>query len=194
MLSICPQVRNLEVPVEGTRVVTLSIEGRAETLPTVQVLGGRMSGGRTGFAQRERMGLGHFVGPDRIKRMGGATLMDVLLRTPGLWPEYSCSASGCVRRVSMRGMMTIRSPSGRCYPNLYIDGMRSFEYWDVVDTFFLKDDIVGIEVYQGYGSIPSQFDPHNGCGSVVVCRSKRFERLGQYVGGARNTCFGDPGW
>ena len=68
----------------------------------------------------------------------------------------------------MRGMMTIRSPSGRCYPNLYIDGMRSFEYWDVVDTFFLKDDVVGIEVYQGYGSIPSQFDPHNGCGSVVV--------------------------
>ena len=64
MLSICPQVRNLEVPVEGTRVVTLSIERRAETLPTVQVLGDRMSGGRTGFAQRERMGLRHFVGPD----------------------------------------------------------------------------------------------------------------------------------
>jgi len=57
---------------------------------------------------------------------------------------------------------------GRCTPNLFIDGVIWFDGWDLIASFFLKEDVVGIEVYPSLGSTPPQFDKANGWGSVVI--------------------------
>jgi hypothetical protein len=167
-LGFAPRRVAIDLPSAEPAEALVTLDRNASELPNVRVLG-RTVRARSGFEERRRRGLGYFLDAERIDRMGGSTAMDLLFRAPGLTTRYVRSPTGgLVRRVTMRGMLSVRNPSGHCIPNLYIDGMVWQEAWDELDTFFLKQDVVGIEVYQGYGSIPAQFDRANGCGSVVM--------------------------
>ena len=95
--------------------------------------------------------------------------MDVLWRAPGLWPVFREINGRAVKRVTMRGTPTTGNGGAtHCVPNLYVDGALMIDFWDEIQSFFMKNQIAGVEVYTAFGTIPSQFDRANGCGSVVV--------------------------
>jgi hypothetical protein len=96
--------------------------------------------------------------------MGGFTALDVLRRASGLLTSYRRSATGgSVRVVTMR-----TTGRARCIPNLYVDGGLWLDGWGQVESFFMKGDLAGIEVYPSRLTVPPQFDRGGECGSVVI--------------------------
>jgi hypothetical protein len=168
-IGFAPSRRGVDLASTRITDVVLTIDRRVTTLPSVTVLGAANRTSRTGFAERERQGLGHFLNNAQIEHMGGVDLMGVLWRAPGLHPLFFQVHGRTVRRVVMRGTPTISNGGGiDCVPNLFVDGALMIDYWDEIESFFMKNQIAGIEVYDAFGTIPPQFDRVNGCGSVVV--------------------------
>ncbi len=128
---------------------------------------------RTGFAERVKVGNGHFLTQADIERSPAPDLYGFLERVPELTYNITVVHEQIVRRVLMRGGSTMGS--GFCAPSFFLDGM----YYRLDDgpeplqsltifaqTVYLK----GIEVYRPGTTIPPQFDRSSstGCGSVVI--------------------------
>lgn len=142
----------------------VSLDRAAQTLASVRVLGDR-SGSRTrsGFGDRRRRGLGHFIDADEVRRRGGIYLGDVLRAVPGVVPMYTTGGR----------IFTMRSTSSgdRCSPTYFLDGMRWYPLDNnpilELERFIPLPDLDAVEVYSSSGTTPVQFDGGNGCGSVV---------------------------
>jgi hypothetical protein len=156
-----PTRRSVDLASSGVSEVTLQLDRRAVSLPTVKVLGNtRLE--RTGFFQRARQGHGNYLTEEQLARKGGAMAIDVLWHTPGLIPQFLSAQGRSIRAVVMR-----RSGPGTCLPHLFIDGVTYPGAWDQLVNFLHKTEIVAVEVYTSTISMPMQFD-RGGCGSVVV--------------------------
>ena len=100
---------------------------------------------KVGFTQRQKSGMGYYLGPDQIQRMNPNFLTDVLRQVPGIRITYSPqgevvsgsrgSTSGCVQ--------------------YYVDDMpwQSAEPGDI-NNFVNGREVVGVEVYQGPNTPP----------------------------------------
>ena len=144
--------------------LTLTAEPLAARLPDIVVEGERMvigGGGRlAGFERRRKVGLGHFVTEDEIKKQNPLNTSDVLRRVPGVWVR----SSGLSATVELTG-------SGRLCgaPTIFWNGVL-FMTDDI--NIVMPESIVAIEVYRSGATLPPEFMlPGSGgsstCGAIV---------------------------
>jgi hypothetical protein len=116
---------------------------------------------RVGFAQRQKMGQGFYLGPDQLKDRHALFLTDILRTVPGL--RVSSSAEGDVVSSS-RGV-----GGGSDCTQYFVDDMpwQSAEPGDI-NHFVNADEIVAVEVYQG-SNVPAQYSRGaGGCTTIVL--------------------------
>jgi hypothetical protein len=119
---------------------------------------------RVGFSQRQKNGMGYYLGPDQIQSMHPQYLTDVLRRVPGL--RVSSSGSGGDVVTSSRGVSSL---SGGDCVQYYLDDMpwQSAEPGDI-NNFVNGNEIAAVEVYQG-STTPAQYTrAGGGCTTIVL--------------------------
>jgi hypothetical protein len=105
------------------------------------------------FEERRALGMGSFVTREDIERRRPYLVTDLFRSVPG------------VRVVSDRQGDARLLLRGQCVPQLYIDGVASYEGMSL-DLMFRPDDVEGIEVYT-VATAPPQY-ARSACGVVVV--------------------------
>jgi len=162
----------LQQPVDlvpGDTVAQVMTLVRAEVMDTVRVRANAMLRTALGrnlaaFEERQRMGIGRFVGPLDLEKMVLFRFTDVLREMPGV-------------RLEMRGrttdrVITMRGTRGGCVPTVFVDRMR-MPGTEALDSFIPPDNVAAVEVYQT-SFVPAEFqDIFSGCGSIVVWTGPR---------------------
>lgn len=118
------------------------------------------------FERRRKMGFGHFLTEDDIKKKGPTYMGDIFRGLPGV--------------VTMPGQfgrdrVLIRSTgmTGDCAPAIFLNGLYvNIEDGDL-DNIINPKDVRAIELYSRVASIPLQFQTRNGCGSAVIWTGAR---------------------
>ena len=116
-----------------------------------------------GFSSRNKMGTGHFIGPDQIAKIRPYRLNDILRRVPGLHIVNSATGE---RVETSRGLSSFSSASCTQY---FIDGMPwlAMEPGDIND-FVGGPEVVAVEVYQS-PHVPAEFTRgSNDCLTIVL--------------------------
>jgi hypothetical protein len=103
-----------------------------------------------GFYDRERRGIGTFIGRTQIDAMNAQTSSDLLRRLPGInlvpqWPQRNAP------RNSLSGR-------GRCRFSYIVDGARTLPDFEM--DFVSPHAIEGIEIYRGVAEVPAGFRAH----------------------------------
>jgi hypothetical protein len=174
-IGLAPTMLTL-APRSGEAVDTaVTVEQNGQLLPELKILATRSTRpDRTGFTERAKMGLGHFMTEADIEKRPGADLYSFLMRMPGLIYNVTGGAPGQAgRRVFMRGTGLGGGPY--CLPSFYLDGTYYLldpgpEPLESLANFVDASNLKGIEVYESSGSTPPKFDRSGttGCGSVVI--------------------------
>ena len=171
-VGAAPKSVVVDLPENGRLETTMKLEKRPPQLATVKVQGEK--GGRdiphatTGFASRQKAGLGRYITGDDIRKFQPWTLVDALALATGVRREWSSSGPS----------ITIRGARGQCVPSIFLDGMSlsTGERGDIpeLEGLIKPEYITGIEVYAG-PFIPPQFDRSGQtfCGSIVVWTRNR---------------------
>lgn len=155
--------------VPGDTVAQVVAMARAEVMDTVRVRANailRTALGRNlaAFEERQRMGIGRFVGPADLEEMVLFRFTDALREMPGI--RLAMRGNGTDRVILMRGTR------GGCVPTVFVDRMR-MPGTDALDSFIPPDNVAAVEVYQA-GYVPAEFqDIFSGCGSIVVWTGPR---------------------
>jgi uncharacterized protein (DUF2141 family) len=119
---------------------------------------------KVGFSQRQKNGMGYYLGPDQLKNMHPQYLTDVLRRVPGLHVQSSGTGGEVV--TSSRGVSSL---SGGDCVQYYLDDMpwQSAEPGDI-NNFVNGNEIAAVEVYQG-STVPAQYTrAGGGCTTIVL--------------------------
>jgi hypothetical protein len=119
---------------------------------------------RVGFSQRQKNGMGYYLGPEQIAMMHPQYLTDVLRRVPSL--RVSSSGQGGDVVSSSRGTSSLTG--GDCV-QYYLDDMpwQSAEPGDI-NNFVNGNEIAAVEVYQG-STTPGQYmRAGGGCTTIVL--------------------------
>jgi hypothetical protein len=114
---------------------------------------------KVGFAQRQKSGMGYYLGPDQLKNMNPQYLSDIMRRVPSL--RVQSSPTGDVV-TSSRG-------SGSGCVQYYVDDMpwMSAEPGDI-NNFVNANEVVAVEVYQDTNT-PGQYTrAGGGCTTIVL--------------------------
>ncbi len=164
-LGYAPQQQSVDL-MPGDTVAQVVAMARAEVMDTVRVRANailRTALGRNlaAFEERQRMGIGRFVGPADLEEMVLFRFTDALREMPGI-------------RLAMRGRSTDRviTMRGGCVPTVFVDRMR-MPGTEALDSFIPPDNVAAVEVYQA-GFVPAEFqDIFSGCGSIVVWTGPR---------------------
>lgn len=123
-----------------------------------------------GFYDRERTGLGHFIGPDQIlERFEARQITDYFWSVPGvrLMPRDNMAGGGYV--PLMRASAGLR---GFCLPDVYLDGIPQPSA-DQLDDIILPFDIEGIEVYRSASEVPARYTTASAnCGVILLWSRK----------------------
>ena len=116
---------------------------------------------RVGFSQRQKTGMGFYIGPEQLKDRHPNLITDILRTVPGLritsGPEGDVVSSS--RNVGM---------GGECV-QYFVDDMpwQSAEPGDV-NQFVNPNEVVAVEVYQG-SNVPAQYSRGTGgCTTIVL--------------------------
>jgi hypothetical protein len=119
---------------------------------------------KVGFSQRQRSGMGHYLGPDQIQSIHPNVLTDVLRRVPGLRVTYGPDGEDV---TSSRGTTSLTG-SGGCVQYV-VDDMpwQSMTPGDV-NNFVNGPEIVAVEVYAGPGAPPQYQRGMQDCTIVVI--------------------------
>lgn len=120
------------------------------------------------FERRRKLGFGHFLTEDDIKKKGPTYMGDIFRGLPGV--------------VTMPGQfgrdrVLIRSTgmTGDCAPAIFLNGLYvNIEDGDL-DNIINPKDVRAIELYSRTASIPLQFQTRNGCGSAVIWTGARMD-------------------
>jgi hypothetical protein len=115
---------------------------------------------KVGFTQREKSGMGYYIGPDKLRNMHPQYLSDILRQVPSL--RVSSTPDGDVI-TSSRGV-----GGGSCV-QFWVDDMpwQSATPGDV-NQFVNANEVVAAEVYQA-NNTPAQYTQGmSGCTTVVV--------------------------
>jgi hypothetical protein len=161
------------------------LPGREITAPRPEYLTGKMAA----FHEREKLGVGHFVGRAELAKAEGGMSQTgmVLSKVPGVRVVHGANtawiASG--RAVSGSGCAFCPSPGlnradiargakGACYMDVYLDGILVFDSKQAANGLFdvnsiPPEQIEGIEVYTSASQIPVQYNKtSNGCGVLII--------------------------
>jgi hypothetical protein len=114
---------------------------------------------KVGFAQRQKTGMGYYLGPDQLKNMNPQYLSDILRRVPSL--RVQSGSDGDVISSS-RG-------NGSGCVQYYVDDMpwMSAEPGDI-NNFVNANEVVAVEVYQDTNT-PAQYTrAGGGCTTIVI--------------------------
>jgi len=160
-LGFTPSVATIVFPENSEPDIELRITPAPDYLPTVrvseprQVYDARLSG----FKERSKKGVGHFVTRERLERLHSYRFTDVLREVPG------------VKLVGLRGGgMSLSLRGARCPPLVFVDGMPANAGVVDLDMFDLAS-VEGIEIYPGLSSVPPEFVTGRGgerCGVVAI--------------------------
>jgi hypothetical protein len=166
-LGTAPKNVVIDLPENGRAETIITLDKRPVQLASVAVTGARdtrdVPHATTGFASRQKAGLGKYLTGDDIKKFTPWTLVDALAMVTGVRREWSASGPS----------ITIRGSKGQCIPSIFLDGMSvaTGERGDIpeLEGLIKPEAINGIEVYPG-PFIPPQFDrsAQTGCGSVAI--------------------------
>jgi hypothetical protein len=160
-----PQRAIVDVRDSSDVSTTIALDAMAPVVDTVRVSADRLSQ-IAGFENRRRMGFGSFLDESAISRRNATFIADLLRTTPGLTVVPGGNGRD---QVLMRG----GSGSGRCVPNVFLNGMNTPVPDGVLDNLVRSSDVRAVEVYPGTGSVPLEFQGRNGCGSIVIWTGAR---------------------
>lgn len=166
-LGYVPQQQSVDL-IPGDTVAQVLTLVRAQVMDTVRVRANAMLRTALGrnlaaFEERQRTGLGRFVGPADLEAMVLFRFTDALREMPGVRLELTGRGD---RVITMRGTW------GRCVPTVFVDRMR-MPGTEALDSFIPPDIVAAVEVYQT-GFVPAEFqDIFSGCGSIVVWTGAR---------------------
>jgi outer membrane receptor for ferrienterochelin and colicin len=112
----------------------------------------------SGFAERSKLGYGHFITREKIDKTNSVNLCNLLREVPGLGvttdSDIECD-------VSLRGVKSLDS----CDMTIYVNGHKLVSTMRDFPRSMSPREIGGIEVYSS-ATEPPQFP--GGCGSLVV--------------------------
>jgi hypothetical protein len=114
---------------------------------------------KVGFNDRNKSGLGYYIGPDRIARLHATEVTDILRTVPGLRVNYGPNGETV---SSSRGL------SGSCV-QYYLDDMQftELEPGDI-NHFVTGGEVVAVEVYQPPNAPPQFTRGGGGCTTIVL--------------------------
>ena len=115
---------------------------------------------RVGFSQRQKTGMGYYLGPDQLKGRNPSHLSDIFRAVPGL--RVSSTPDGDV-------VGSTRNAGGNDCVQYFVDDMpwQSAEPGDV-NQFVNPSEVVAVEVYQG-SNVPAQYSRGSGgCTTIVI--------------------------
>jgi hypothetical protein len=115
---------------------------------------------RVGFSQRQKTGMGYYIGPEQLKDRNPNYVTDILRTAPGL--RITSSPDGDVVSSSRNVGL------GDCV-QYFVDDVpwQSMEPGDV-NQFVNAPEVVAVEVYQG-SQVPAQFSRGTGsCTTIVI--------------------------
>ena len=166
-----PATAEVDVPTGGTATTNLLFDRRAQELKPITIVGQRPRRDIEGFTERSREGVGKYVTDEDLKRRPVSRVGDAILRSGNV--TYDLTQIGPEIKMRATGSMTNDS---RCVPNFYLDGMwiptpesgMRQTMLQAIEAMVFPDDVRGIEIYNGIGGIPPEFNRNNGCGSVVI--------------------------
>jgi hypothetical protein len=124
----------------------------------------------SGFYDREKTGLGHFIGPEQIlDKFEARNVSDFFWSVPGvrLMPRSNLAGSGYV--PLMRASAGLR---GMCLPDVYLDGI-PMPGADAIDEFIQPFDLEGIEVYRSASEVPARYTTASSNCGVILLWSKK---------------------
>lgn len=114
---------------------------------------------KVGFAQRQKSGMGYYLGPDQLKNMNPQYLTDILRRVPSL--RVQSGSDGDV-------VSSARGTGSGCV-SYYVDDMpwMSASPGDI-NNFVNANEVVAVEVYQDTNT-PAQYTrAGGGCTTIVL--------------------------
>lgn len=160
-LAYSPVVRSVEVPVDDTTDldVTLGVAAQQLTAVVVQADANRIRA-MADFENRRKQGIGHFITRADIEARHPLELSDMMRMIPG-----AVLVPTGLGRVNLR---FARAGPGNCPPQFFIDGVQA-------NGFNIDDmppgDVEGVEIYAGPGGLPPEFNRLHStvaCGAVLI--------------------------
>ena len=141
--------------------VTIPLDQRVQQIEGVVVTADRskLAKDYTGFLDRVKHGMGHYVTEEQLANRQAIMFTDVLRMTPGM---------NVVPNGSMGYAVQGR---GGCTPDVYLDGMPIIDGASSLNDLINPNDVSGVEIYNGGATTPVQFQGNPGggsCGAVVV--------------------------
>lgn len=120
------------------------------------------------FERRRKLGFGHFVTEEELKRKAPTYMGDIFRGLPGV---VTMPGQFGRDRVLIRGT----GMTGDCAPAIFLNGLFvNIEDGDL-DNIINPKDVRAIELYARTSSIPLQFQTRNGCGSAVIWTGARMD-------------------
>ena len=119
---------------------------------------------KVGFSQRQKSGMGYYIGPDQLRTMHPNQLTDILRRVPSL--RVVSGPEGDVV-TSSRGTTSL-SGGGSCVQYFVDDMPWTSAMPGDINNFVNSNEVVGVEVYAGPGT-PAQYSRGmQDCTTVVL--------------------------
>jgi hypothetical protein len=114
---------------------------------------------KVGFNQRQRSGMGYYLGPDRLQNMHPIVVTDILRRVPGL--QVTNGQFG-------ETVSSSRGFGGDCV-QYYLDDMPYQEMTPGdINDFVNANEVVAVEVYQGPETPGQYMRPGADCTTIVL--------------------------
>jgi len=158
-LGYVPETRELTLRANADPTLDVTLTSFKKVLDTIHVVSTRLyNRDRTGFERRRKTGFGTYLDEAAIAQRRPYDAYSMLYAIPSL----QIVSRGFERSVLMR------SVTGMCAPNLFIDGMRmASDLLDQLDVLVHPDELAALEIYRS-GSVPAEFFTFNGCGAIVI--------------------------
>ncbi len=160
----------------GVAVVAFQVVPRAYALEeiTVEVERRSLPLARSGYYDRERMGLGHFVGPEDLERRPAIFTTDLLRMMPGVRVLTQNGIAGGISRYPvMSYAMRSNLVGGMCYPRVYVNGAvmergGSTPPFSSFDNLVSPSELGAMEVYSSPAEMPAQYAGLTACGVILI--------------------------
>ena len=167
-IGFLPRRIAVDVPENNVGTAELNLDAFVPTLADIRVRADRDArlDRLAEFKRRQKSGFGYFIDEAQVSRRNPVFMSDLLRATPGITVVPS---SGVGDRVMMRGS----AGGGSCVPAVFLDGARVINPDGVLDQFVNPQSVRAVEMYTRTGSIPSEFQTQNGCGSIVIWTGAR---------------------
>jgi hypothetical protein len=168
---------SLSVDVRETLEVELRISATAVAIEPLRVTARvapprRRSLQISGFYDRERAGLGHFLRREDFERMSNMNLVQVIDRMPGTFILGTGPRQIIVfERATTIGTLS-RAQRGQrmeqCVPKLFLDGVQ-MSYVDGLNGVANPNQIEAVEIYRSAAELPPQYGGADAaCGVILL--------------------------